>query len=62
MIDPQVIFETKGNIMFQTINDFVKEMFECSSCVKIKGEEKIYHRDEIDELINRILELAPRYK
>ncbi len=61
-IDPQVIFETKGNAMFQTVNDFVNHMFLTFPRLKIKGEEKIYHKDEINELINRLLELAPRHK
>lgn len=56
-INPQEIFETRGNVMFQTVKDFVKQSFLVSDCVKIKGENKIYHKNEANEVINRIIEL-----
>lgn len=44
--------------MFQTINDFVKQSFMVSDYVKIKGENIIYHKDEANEVVNRLIELA----
>lgn len=57
-INPQEVFGTRGNVMFQTVNDFVKHSFLISDCVKIKGESKVYHKEEENELINRLIELA----
>lgn len=57
-INPQVLYETQGNVTFQTVNDFVKQSFLTSDFVKITGEVKVYHRDEKEELINRLLEFA----
>ena len=57
-INPQEVLGTRGNVMFQTINDFVKQSFMVSDYVKIKGENIIYHKDEANEVVNRLIELA----
>jgi len=57
-INPQEVFGTRGNAMFQTVNDFVRQSFLISDCVKIKGETKVYSKEEENELINRLIELA----
>lgn len=58
VIDPQVLYGTYGNTEFQTVNDFVEQSFLTSKLVKITGEDKVYHIDEKEELIHRLLELA----
>ena len=57
-INPQEVFGTRGNAMFQTVNDFVRQSFLVSDYVRIKGEEKIYYKNEKNELINRLIELS----
>lgn len=57
-INPQEVFGTRGNAMFQTVNDFVRQSFLASDYVRIKGEEKIYYKNEKNELINRLIELS----
>ncbi|MBP5798089.1 MAG: hypothetical protein J6W26_07460 [Bacteroidales bacterium] len=61
-VDPELLKQPTGNLAFQSVEDFVKQLFldddSEEPCVKIKNEVIIYHKSQSDQLIERLKELT----
>ena len=61
-VDPELLKQPTGNLAFQSVEDFVKQLFldddTEEQCVKIKNEDIIYHKSQSEQLIKRLKELT----
>jgi len=49
--------QPSGNLAFQKVEDFVNQSFLMGDYARIKGEDRIYHKSEMSDLISHLKDL-----